>query len=76
MISSSSFLTFLKQQVVDVQFIHGETSAEPKLQSTSLKWWDILLIALGCLAVVVAPALLILAVSFCLLINCVASACS
>lgn len=46
-----------------MQFVQEEASTEPTLQSTSLNWWDILLIAAGCLAVVVGPVLIVLAVS-------------
>ena len=38
-------------------------STESQLTSTSLRWWDILFITLGCLAVAVGTSLVILAVS-------------
>lgn len=49
-----------KQKVLDVKFIEAvSTSTE-----TSLNWWDILFIALGCTAVAVCAVIITLAVSF------------
>ncbi|CAI7996212.1 Tyrosine-protein phosphatase non-receptor type 7 [Geodia barretti] len=48
--------------VLDVQFIRDPSAGIP-LKSSSLKWWDILMIALGCVAAATCPLLLVLAVS-------------
>ncbi|CAI7996222.1 Tyrosine-protein phosphatase non-receptor type 7 [Geodia barretti] len=46
--------------VLDVQFIRDPSAGIP-LKSSSLKWWDILMIALGCVAAATCPLLLVLA---------------
>ena len=53
---------YILQVVLDVQFMR-EPSAGIPLKSSSLKWWDILMIALGCVAAATCPLLLVLAVS-------------
>ena len=56
------YIQIILQVVLDVQFIRDPSAGIP-LKSSSLKWWDILMIALGCVAAATCPLLLVLAVS-------------
>ena len=65
------------QQVVDVILRGGPTDATTVVitnatsrKSTLLNWWDILFLALGCVAVVTGPVLIITAVSLLLVSVC------
>ena len=54
-------ITLVLQEVLGVEYEDGNDS--PPVSMTSLMWWDILMIGIGCVAASSCPVLLALAVS-------------